>query len=162
MRNSEWPSLDSALGGLEGLPNEARIADETITKYLRQKFGEILVKEQRKRLGPQEDEATIALWANRVTSRVVLDSSALYNLFDLQMKNELREFWDGLDFEPGPSAKGAMAPPAPPTVSTSPPKEDAHWNMKKERRFHCTEGCEFAGEELYLAHRDRGHHPVPL
>jgi hypothetical protein len=160
MRNSEWPSLDSALGGLEGLSDGARVADETITKYLRQKFGEILVKEQRKRLGPMEDEATIALWASKVTDRVVLDPSALYNLFDLQMKNELKEFWDGLDFEPGSSAKGATAPPAP--APATPPNENAHWNMKKEKRFHCTEGCEFVGEELYLAHRDRGHHPVPL
>jgi hypothetical protein len=160
MKNSEWPSIDSALGELVGLPEDARVADDTITKYLRQKFAEILVNEQRRRLGPMEDEASIALWASKVTNRVVLDPSALYNLFDLQMKNELREFWKGLDFEPSPSARGAMAPPAP--EPAPPPQEDAHWNMKKERRFHCTEGCEFVGEELYLAHRDRGHHPVPL
>jgi len=159
MRKSEWPSLDSALGGLEGFPEEARVADETITRYLREKFQKLLVNEQRKRSGQVVDDAAVVLWASKVTNRVVLDPSGLYNLFDLQLKNELREFWDGLDFEPSAS-KGAKAPSAP--APGPPPKEDAPWNMKKERRFHCTEGCEFVGEELYLAHRDRGHHPVPL
>jgi hypothetical protein len=158
MRSSEWPSLDSVLGGLDGLPEGARVADETITKYLREKFGELLVNEQRKRSGPLEDEADVVLWASKVTNRVVLDPSALYNLFDLQLKNELGDFWEGIDFEPSMS-RGAKASQAPPE---QPPKHSAPWNMKKERRFHCTEGCEFVGEELYLAHRDRGHHPVPL
>jgi hypothetical protein len=158
MRSSEWPSLDSALGGLEGLHEDARVADETITNYLRQKFGELLVNEQRKRTGAMEDEAAMVLWANKATNRVVLDPSALYNVFDLQLKNELGEFWEMLDFEPSPAAKGVRVP----STTTAPPKEDAHWNMKGVRVFHCTEGCEFMGEELYLAHRDRGHHPVPI
>ena len=155
MKSSEWPSLDSALAGLEGLADEARAADAKVTDYLRQKFAELLADEHRRRAGAGEDDGTIALWASQMASRVDLDPQALYSLFELQLKKELGEFWQKLDVtEPGPSAMKRTAPP--------PPKEEVRWNLRAGRRFHCSEGCEFVGEELYLAHRDRGHHPVPV
>jgi len=157
MTSSEWPKLDSALGGLEGLSDDVRLADETTAKYLREKFGELLVNEHRKKSGSVEDEAALLLWASQIANRVVPDASALYNLLDLQLKHELGDFWERLELEePSWSPKGERKPSAPP------PTEDKQWNLREGRRFHCTEGCEFSGEELYLAHRDRGHHPVPI
>lgn len=157
MTSSEWPRLERALGGLDGFRGDAAAADGAITSYFKQKFSELLANEHRKRSGAAEDEATIALWARHVTERVALDAPALYRLFELQLKGELGEFWNKLDWErPDLSASRPKAAPAPP------PDEDAQWNMKGGRRFHCSEGCEFVGDELYLAHRDRGHHPVPI
>lgn len=156
MKSSEWSSLDSALARLEGLPEDARIADGVITTHLRQKFAQLLVDEHRRRSGAGEDEGAITLWANQMTSRVVLDPQSLYRLFELQMKGELTEFWQRLDItEPGLS-RGEKAGPAQQQI------EEAHWNLREGRRFHCAEGCEFVGEDLYLSHRDRGHHPVPI
>ena len=157
MKNSEWSKLDVALKGLDGLPEGALAADRVIVNHLKQKFAELLVDEHRRRRGGGEDEGAIMLWASQMANREVLDPPSLYNLFDMQLRRELREFWGRLDIAgPGSSPKGGREVPAPTF------RDDAQWNMREGRRFHCSEGCEFVGDELYLAHRDRGHHPVPV
>ena len=165
MANSEESRLDSALRrglkGIEGLQETARLADENIMKYLNQKFHALMLREYRMRYSGDEDEAAIAERTTQALDDEVLDARKLYNLFELHMNNRLDEFWKGLNLkgmsggsvkpatEPG---KGAFAA----SYSTSAPRTHI-----AERRFRCVEGCVFEGELAYLAHRDRGHHPVP-
>jgi len=165
MGSSEDSRLDSALQRglkrIEGLPESARFADESITRYLRQKIGELLLSEYRRRSYRNEDEAVLAERTSQMLDDVVLDAQKLYGLFELHMNNKHDAFWEGLKFER--KAADAASPAREPekevftiSYSTSPPRSSA-----AGRRFHCTEGCELEGEQAYLAHRDLGHHPVP-
>ena len=165
MASSDEPRLDSALQrglkGIEGLPESARLADESITKYLNQKFRALVLREYRKRSDRNEDEAVIAERTTQALDEVVLDARKLYNLFELHMNNRLDEFWGGLGLEG--KLGGAVKPAKEPdkgafaaSYSTGAPR-----NHIAERKFHCVEGCVFEGELAYLAHRDRGHHPIP-
>jgi hypothetical protein len=166
MASSEESRLDSALRrglkGIEGLPESAHFADENITRYLKQKLGELLLSEYRKMSYRNEDEAAIAERANQVLDDVVLDAQKLYSLFELHMDKEHDRFWENLGVQ---GKGGGGEPPAGDagnvtfsnSYSTGAPLPPA-WR----RRFYCTEGCLFEGEQAYLEHRDRGHHPVPL
>jgi len=165
MGSSEEPRLDSALRRglkrIEGLPESARFADESITRYLKQKIGEILLREYRRRSYRNEDEAVLAERTNQMLDDVVLDAQKLYGLFELHMNNQHEAFWEGLKVErkSGDTAGPAKEPrKAVFTVSysTSAPRP-----ATGGRKFYCTEGCELEGEQAYLAHRDLGHHPVP-
>jgi len=163
MENSGETRLDSALRRglkrIEGLPESARFADESITVYLKQKLHEILLSEYRRRSYRNEDEAVIAERASRALDEVVLDAQKLYNLFELHMNKQPDRFWEGLNPD-GKGATGTVKEATQPiftvSYSTSAPRSSL-----EGRRFHCTEGCVFEGESAYLAHRDRGHHPVP-
>jgi hypothetical protein len=165
MESSEASRLDSALRRglkrIEGLPMSARVADESITKYLRQKFGEILLSEYRRRSYRNEDDATIAERTNQILDGVVLDAQKLYSLFELHMNKQLDGFWEELDL--GGKTKGASgtARDVEKAVFTVRYSTSAPRDPMGGRRFHCTEGCVFEGERAYLEHRDRGHHPIP-
>jgi hypothetical protein len=164
MTNSEESRLDSVLRkglrGIEGLPESARSADESITRYLRQRFEELLVSEYRRRSNGYEDEVAVKARTTQILDEVVLDAQRLYELFELQLKDQLDGFWEELSLEgkvggavgPGSSRGGAFIG----SYSTGTGR-----TSMGGRRFYCTEGCEFEGELAYLAHRDRGHHPVP-
>jgi len=165
MESSEESRLDfvlrRGLKGIEGLPESARFADESITRYLNQKFRALLLREYRKRSNRNEDETAIAERATQGLDDVVLDARKLYSLFELHMSNRLDEFWEGLNPE------GKAASPAEPAkelekaaFTGSYPARDSSTSIGV-RRFRCTEGCVFEGELAYLAHRDRGHHPIP-
>jgi hypothetical protein len=165
MGSSGDSRLDSALQRglkrIEGLPDSARFADESITRYLRQKIGELLLSEYRRRSYRNEDEAVLTERTNQMLDDVVLDAQKLYSLFELHMNNQHDAFWKGL--KPEDKIGGTTAPPKDPekevftiSYSTSPPR-----SSMAGRRFRCTEGCELEGEQAYLAHRDLGHHPVP-
>ena len=165
MASSEETRLDTVLRkglkGIEGLPESARFADESITKYLNQKFRALLLREYRRRFTRSEDDATIAERSNQALDEVVLDARKLYNLFELHMNDRLDEFWKALK----PEGKAA-SPAEPPTelgkaVFTGSYSTGAPQTSIGVRRFHCIEGCVFEGESAYLAHRDRGHHPIP-
>jgi len=166
MASSEDSRLDSALRrglkGVEGLPESARFADESIMRYLNQKVRALLLREYRRRSDRYEDESAIAERTTQALDDVVLDAKKLYNLFELHMSNRLDEFWEGLNLE---SKRGGAVGPATEarkgafSASYSTNAQRAHI---AERRFHCVEGCLFEGESAYLAHRDRGHHPVPM
>ena len=165
MASSEESRLDSALRrglkGIEGLPESARFADESITKYLNQKLRALLLREYRKRSNRNEDEAAIADRTTQALDDVVLDARKLYNLFELHMNNRPDEFWKGLNLE---SKAAGAADPSPKlekaAFTGSFPTKDMQSSIGV-RRFHCVEGCVFEGELAYLAHRDRGHHPIP-
>ena len=164
MVNSPESRLDGALRrglkGIEGLPESARFADENITKYLRQKLGELLLSEYRKRTYRNEDEATMVERTTMLLDDVVLDAQKLYSLFELHMNRRADEFWDGLNRGAKAGSAGGPSGPGKPALSdsysTKPPQQ---W--VGHRRFYCTEGCVFEGELAYLEHRDRGHHPIP-
>ena len=165
MAGSEESRLESALRrglkGIEGLPDSARFADENITKYLRLKFSEVLLSEYRRQSFWNEDEAALARRTSQILDDVVLDAQKLYTLFELRMNNRLNEFWQGLNLGArtgggGESATDAGKAPFADSYSTEAPRAPVG-----HRRFYCTEGCVFEGELAYLAHRDRGHLPVP-
>jgi len=166
MASSEESRLDSALQrglkGIEGLPESARFADENIRRYLNQKFRVLLLREYGKGSNRNENEAVIAERTTQSLDDVVLDARKLYSLFELHMNNRLDEFWAGLN----PRGKAAgQAEPAKglekAAFTGSYPAKDLG-TFIGVRRFHCTEGCVFEGELAYLAHRDRGHHPIPV
>jgi len=165
MASSEDSRLDSALRrglkGIEGLPESARFADESITRYLNQKFRALLLREYRKRSNRSEDEATIAEQTTQALDDVVLDARKLYSLFELHMSNRPDEFWEGLKLEDEAAGAAEQAKElGKAAFSGSYPARDLQ-TFIGVRRFHCVEGCEFEGELAYLAHRDRGHHPIP-
>jgi len=165
MASSEETRLDSALRrglkGIEGLPESARFADESITKYLNQKLHVLLLREYTRRFNRDEDEAAIAKRTTQALDEVVLDARKLYNLFELHMNNRFDEFWKALNPE------GKAVGSAKPTTGLGKAAFTSSYSTRAVptsigvRRFHCTEGCEFEGELAYLAHRDRGHHPIP-
>jgi hypothetical protein len=165
MASSEESDLDSALRrglkGIDGLPESARYADESITRYLNQKVRALLLREYRKRSNRNEDETAIAERTTEALDEVVLDAQKVYRLFELHMNNRLDEFWEGLNLEG--KAAGAAEPATElekAAFTGSYPNRDLPTSIGV-RRFHCTEGCDFEGELAYLAHRDRGHHPIP-
>jgi len=164
MESSEETRLDTALRrglkGIEGLPESARSADENITRYLRQKLGELLLSEYKKRSHRYEDETALVERVTQTLDEVVLDAQRLYTLFELHMNNRKDEFWEGL--KRGAKRGGTGGRPADggiAAVSSSYSSGPRAW--VGHRRFYCTEGCVFEGELAYLEHRDRGHHPVP-
>jgi len=163
MESSEESRLDSALQKglkrIEGLPESARFADESITRYLKQKLHEILLSEYRRRSYRNEDETVIAERANQILDDVVLDAQKLYNLFELHMNKQPDGFWEELDLE----GKGKAGPAKDPekAVFTISYSTGAQRPSMEGRRFHCTEGCVLEGDRQYLEHRDKGHHPVP-
>lgn len=169
MESLEPSRLDSVLRkGLEaigGLPESARYADENITRYLKQKFGELLVREYRRRSERREDEAVVAERTAQILDEAVQSAQKSYELFELQLKDQLGGFWEGLGLDGG--ARGRMRGSTEPTPE--PPKAAFAGAYSTKplpaqiggRRFYCIEGCELEGELAYLAHRDRGHHPVP-
>ena len=164
MASSEESRLDfvlrRGLKGIEGLPESARFADESITRYLNQKFRALLLREYRRRSNRNEGETAIAERTTQGLDDVVLDARKLYRLFELHMSNRLDEFWEGLNTEgaPGPAEPAKELEKA--AFTGSYPARDPGTSIGV-RRFHCTEGCVFEGELAYLAHRDRGHHPIP-
>ena len=89
---------------------------------------------------------------------VVLDAEKLYRLFELHMNSRHDEFWEGLrpDGKVAAPAKDPGRSPFVGTYSTAAPRAPTG-----PRRFYCLEGCLVDGEQAYLEHRDRGHHPVP-
>ena len=101
MTSLEESRLDSVLRkglkGIEGLPESARSADANVTKYLKQKLGELMVSDYKKRSNRIEDGAAAAELATQVLDEVVLDAQKLYELFELHLKNQLDGFWEGLD-----------------------------------------------------------------
>ena len=164
MESSDEPRLDSAirrgLKGIEGLPESARFADESITRYLKEKFEELLRSEYRRRSYRNEDEDAIAERTTQIMDGVVLDAEKLYRLFELHMNSRHDEFWEGLK------------PPAGTGAASSPANDMGKARFSRiypagapliagHRRFYCLEGCSIEGEQSYLEHRDRGHHPVP-
>jgi hypothetical protein len=153
MESSEESRLDSALRRglrrIEGLPESARFADENITKYLKQKIGELMIREYKRRTYRDEDETAIAGQTSRSLDDGVLDAQKLYRLFELHMNKQLDEFWAGINVGAKTSFTGSYSGGAPRSYIG-------------HRKFYCTEGCVFEGESAYLSHRDRGHHPVPL
>ena len=165
MASSEESRLDSALRrglkGIEGLPDSARFADENITKYLKQKFDELALSEYKRRAYRNEDEAAILKRTNRILDDVVLDAQRLYGLFELQMNRQLDTFWDGLDLSVKAGAEAGPATVPEKKIFTTSYSTDSPRSPLAGRRYHCTEGCVFEGEVAYLAHRDRGHHPIP-
>jgi len=159
MASSEESRLDSALRrglkGMEGVAESARLADENITSYLKKKFGEVLLREYRRRSNRIEDESAIEARTSRVLDDVVLDAQKLYRLFELHMNHRLDEAWEGLNL--GDKAEEPLA------ISSF---ADSYATGAERpsiglRKFYCVEGCVFEGESAYLDHRDRGHHPVP-
>jgi hypothetical protein len=165
MASSEESRLDSALRsglkGIEGLPDSARFADESITRYLNQKFRALLLREYRKRSIRNDDEAAITERTTQALDDVVLDARKLYSLFELHMNNRLDEFWKGLNLESKAASAAEPAMGFEKAAFTGSFPDRALPTSIGVRRFHCTEGCEFEGESAYLAHRDRGHHPIP-
>jgi hypothetical protein len=166
MTGSEESRLDSALRrglkGIEGLPESARFADESITKYLKQKFNEVLLSEYRRRSYRNEDEAALVERTNRIMDDVVLDAQRMYRLFELRMNDKLDEFWEGLGL--GAKGEGASEPSVGPgrVPFADSYSIGASATPAWRRRYYCIEGCLFEGEQAYLEHRDRGHHPVPV
>jgi hypothetical protein len=157
MESSEEHRLDSALRkglkGIEGLPESARLADASISRYLREKFGEVLLNEY-SRISKHEEGSSITERTSQAMDQVVLDAQKLYSLFELHLRNKGEEFWQGVGSDVLGSAKG----------SGKPSFSGYSFNTQgtpSSRKFYCVEGCEFEGEEAYLFHRDRGHHPVP-
>ena len=160
MESSEEHRLDSALRrglkGIEDLPESARLSDASITRHLREKFGEVLVKEY-SRMSSSEDGPSVTARASQAMDQVVLDAQKLYYLFELHLRNKDEEFWAGLGPGVMPTKVEETGKPAFKGYSL-----DTRENRTSTRRFYCTEGCVFEGEEAYLFHRDRGHHPVPV
>jgi len=164
MTNSGESRLDTALRrglkGIEGLPESARFADQNIARYLKQKLGELLLSEYKRRSYRNEDETAMVERATQMLDDEVLDAQRLYSLFELRMNNRRDEFWEGLNHVA--KAESAAAPERnfgkafSGSFSTISPR-----TAIPHRRFYCTEGCVFEGESAYLEHRDRGHHPIP-
>lgn len=169
MASSEESSLTSLLQeelrGIEGLSEDARSADVRITTYLRQKFADLFSSEYKRRHATAEGERAVTYRAARVLDELVLDARTLYTLFERQLVDGLDEFWEGLDLDEAPGVQDIE--------DRSDPRETTDWFGPggtpvsgsslgvREPRFRCLEGCEFEGDGAYLAHRDRGHHPIP-
>ena len=165
MKGSRGSSLDQALEGglksIESLTEDARSADETITKYLRTKTGELLAS---RRAASAEDGDASIRWASEVLDQVVLDAATMYGLFEKHLKNDLGEFWEGLDLE-GKPKEGAERKPLDESTKGMVPYAYSTGTQQRplrERQFRCAEGCAIEGDVAYLAHRDRGHHPIPV
>ena len=165
MKGSRGSSLDQALEGglkvIESLTEDARSADETITKYLRTKTGELLAS--RRGASAEDGDASIR-WASEVLDQVVLDAATMYGLFERHLKNDLGEFWEGLDLEGSLKEKEGRTPPdesskgmVPYAYSTG-----TQQNPLRERQFRCAEGCVIYVDVSYLSHRDWGHHAIPI
>jgi hypothetical protein len=162
--------LRRGLKGIEGLPESARSADESITKYLKQKLGELMVSDYKKRSSRNEDGEPVAELATQVLDEVVLDAQKLYELFELHLKNQLDGFWEGLDPEgkvrEAVGAESGRDAVEPATGLGSLAINGSYSNGTGRTsigggKFICIEGCVIEGDLAYLAHRDRGHHPVP-
>jgi hypothetical protein len=171
MTSLEESRLDSllkeSLKGIEGLPESARSADETITEYLRQKLGELMVGDYRKKSDRDVDGAAATELATQILDRV-LGAQRLYDLFELHLKKRLDGFWEGLDpagARVTAGSGGGIDAARQASDSRSAPSLASSASTRRtsagSRRFYCTEGCEIEGDLEYLAHRDRGHHPVP-
>jgi hypothetical protein len=169
MEDSRDSSLESALRkGLnetEGLGMGARAADGKIREYLGQTLKDMLVHEYRRRFDKYEDEAAIRRWVALTVNESSLDAQTIYLLFELRMRSKMDEFWKELDLADdkmtGLVKLGGTGVGPVRSESRVPSFDKASW-AKSGRRFHCDEGCDFVGDDLYLAHRDRGHHPIPL
>ena len=166
MESSEESRLNAALRrglrGIEGLSESARFADQNITRYLRQKLGELLLSEYKRRSYRNEDETAIVERSTQALDDVVLDAQKLYRLFELHVNNREDEFWEKLNRDRKTGSAAGPVMESGKAVFSDSYSTNAPRPVVARRRFYCTEGCVFEGESAYREHRDRGHHPVPV
>ena len=109
MKSSEENSLDSVLQAkltsIQELAEDAQVAEESITLYLRQRFAEVLAHEYAKKSEKDEDETAVHKWAESVALKSRLTARQMYLFFGYHLDDNLDEFWEQFNLSPSETAE---------------------------------------------------------
>jgi hypothetical protein len=97
-RTSFYSLLSEGLKAVGDLSEEARVADESIMRYLRQRSSEVFAREYRKRFEADPEETQAKEWAAKVAGNPRLTAPQFYAFFEFYLEGELDDFWDEFPF----------------------------------------------------------------